>query len=137
MMEQPPDGRHRIVVERVSPEIDCGRFAIKRVVGEIVSVEADVFSDGHDQAACRVLYWKEGQGVQTSPMRAIGNDRGRGEFSVTAVGQYKYTVEGWIDHFRSWQASLEKRVAAGQDVHVELLIGAELVEKAAARAADS
>ena len=59
MAEQQVDGRHRVVIERVSPEIDCGRFAIKRVVGETVVVEADVFADGHDQVACQILYWQD------------------------------------------------------------------------------
>jgi starch synthase (maltosyl-transferring) len=136
MPEQSLDGRRRIVIERVSPEIDCGRFAIKRVVGETVDVEADVFGDGHDQVACRILYWQENQEVQSAPMKPIGNDRWRGEFTVTTVGRYLYTVEGWIDPFRSWQGSLEKRIAAGQDIHVELLIGIDLVESVASRATE-
>jgi starch synthase (maltosyl-transferring) len=132
--ERPADGRRRVVIERVSPEIDCSRFAIKRVVGETVSVEADVFADGHDQVACQILYWQDGGEPQSAPMKPLGNDCWRGEFRVDKIGRYQYTVEGWIDHFRTWRGDLEKRIAAGQDVRVDLLIGVELMERAAARA---
>src|SRR5215510_13474883 len=134
MLEPSIDGRHRVVIARLSPEIDCGRFAIKRVIGETVVVEADVFADSHDQVACQILYWQDGHEVQTSPMRPLGNDRWRGEFSVTELGAYRYTVEGWIDHFETWRRDLEKRISGGQDVSVDLLIGAGLIERAASRA---
>jgi starch synthase (maltosyl-transferring) len=128
---QSADGRCRVVIERVSPEIDCGRFAIKRVVGETVVVEADVFADGHDQVACQILYWIGNGELHSSPMSPLGNDRWRGEFSVTTLGRYQYTVEGWIDRFQSWRDALQKKIAAGQDVHVDLLIGVKLVQDAA------
>ena len=128
------DGRHRVVIERVSPEIDCGRFPIKRVLGETVVVEADVFADGHDGVGCRVLYWGADGVEQQSPMELLGNDRWRGSFLVTELGQYHYTIEGWTDRFQTWRAELLRRVAAQQDVQVELLIGADLMENAAARA---
>jgi starch synthase (maltosyl-transferring) len=132
---EPADGQRRVVIERVSPEIDCGRFPIKRVVGEAVVVEADVFADGHDQVACQVLYSQEGDKEwQSSPMTRLGNDRWRGAFPVVKTGRYEYTIEGWIDRFQTWRDALAKRVAAGQDVHVDLLIGAELIEAAAGRA---
>ena len=134
MMESTMDGRHRVVIARVSPEIDCGRFAIKRVVGETVVVEADVFGDSHDLVACQILYWQDGHELQTSPMRPLGNDRWRGEFSVRELGGCRYTVEGWIDHFETWRRDLEKRISGGQDVSVDLLIGAGLIEHAALRA---
>src|ERR1700758_3211127 len=94
MPELPIDGRQRVMVARVSPEIECGRFAIKRVVGETVIVEADVFADGHDQVACQILYQQNGHELQAS-MKPIGNDRWRGEFMVAELGSCCYTVEGW------------------------------------------
>jgi len=136
MAELPRDGRHRVIIARLSPEIDSGRFAIKRVVGEPVIVEADVFADSHDQVACQVLYWQDENHPQVSPMKPLGNDRWRGEFSVAKLGRYQYTVEGWIDRFQTWRGDLEKRISAAQDVSVDLLIGAELIEGAAARAKD-
>ena len=130
---QPADGQRRVVIERVSPEIDCGRFPIKRVVGEAVVVEADVFADGHDQVTCQVLYSRGGDKEwQSSPMTSLGNDRWRGVFSVAKAGRYEYTIEGWIDRFQTWRDDLAKRIAAGQDVRVDLLIGADLIEAAAA-----
>jgi starch synthase (maltosyl-transferring) len=134
MPEQAADGRHRVVIEQVSPEIDCGRFAIKRVVGETVVVEANVFADGHDQVACQILHSQDNEKFQSSPMKPLGNDRWRGEFTVVKPGRCQYTVEGWIDDFQTWRHALEKRVAADQDVHVDLLIGVELIEGAARRA---
>jgi starch synthase (maltosyl-transferring) len=134
MADHHVDGRRRVVIENVVPEIDCGRFAIKRVVGETVVVEADVFADGHDSVACQILYWQNQAEQQAVPMKSLGNDRWRGEFSVSSLGQYRYTVEGWIERFQTWRAGLEKRVAAQQDVHVELLVGAQLIEGAASRA---
>ena len=134
-MSQPTtDGRLRVVITRLSPEIDGGRFAIKRVSGEKVVVEADVFADGHDQVCCQVLYWRDGNQPQVSPMKLLGNDRWRGEFSVAESGRYQYTVEGWIDRFGTWRKDLQKRIAAKQDVSVDLLIGAGLIEAAAGRA---
>jgi starch synthase (maltosyl-transferring) len=134
MAGQRMDGQQRVVIERVSPEIDCGMFGIKRVVGETVLVEADVFAEGHDQVACQILYWQDKKKVQSAPMKPLGNDRWSGEFPVEKLGRYQYTVEGWIDRFQTWRRRLEKQVAAGQDVHVELLMGIDLVAEAAALA---
>jgi starch synthase (maltosyl-transferring) len=129
------DGRGRVVIENVSPQIDCGRFPIKRVVGETVVVEAAVFADGHDRIICQVLYSHEGDKEwQSSPMMALGNDRWRGVFSVQKAGRYEYTIEGWIDRFSTWRDGLAKRIAAGQDVNIDLLVGAELIDDAGARA---
>jgi starch synthase (maltosyl-transferring) len=133
-----PDGRRRIAIETVSPQIDCGRFPIKRVVGETVVVEADMFADGHDRVACRVLYWQENANdIHSSAMEPIGNDRWRAEFSVLNLGRYRYTVEGWVDHFETWRTDLIKRIADSQDVAVELQIGVALIKDAATRAAKS
>lgn len=136
MPGQSADGRSRVVIERVSPEVDCSRFPIKRVLGERVIVEADVFADGHDEVACQILYWQGNEEPHSSQMKSLGNDRWRGEFSVANLGRYLYTVEGWIDRFQTWRHALEKRVLAGQDVRVDLLIGIELIEGAATRATD-
>ncbi len=134
---EPDAGRRRVVIERVEPEIDGGRFPVKRVVGERVVVRADLFADGHDAVAARLLYRGPGQeGWQEAPMRFVDNDRWAGEFVVDEPGVYHYTLEAWVDPFATWQRDLEKRVGAGQrDLAVELLAGAELVEAAARRAA--
>src|SRR5580698_3382677 len=106
------DGRLRVVVDQVRPEVDGSRFPIKRVIGDRVIVEAAVFADGHDQLTCRLLHRHEGDAEwQESPMEALGNDMWRGEFRTTQLGKYRYTVEGWVDHFKSWQGDLTKRIA--------------------------
>src|SRR5215469_8756217 len=134
MVDPSFDGRRRVVIAHLSPEIDCGRFAIKRVVGEAVTVEADVFSDSHDRVACQILYSQDGSALQTAPMKPLGNDRWRGQFLVYGLGEYRYTVEGWIDRFQTWRVDLEKRISAEQDISVDLLIGVDLIQQAATRA---
>ena len=92
------EGRRRVVIEGVQPEVDCGRFPIKRVSGESVVVEADVFADGHDKVSCQILHRREHDGEwAATPMEPVANDRWRGEFRVSDLGQYRYTVEGWLD----------------------------------------
>jgi starch synthase (maltosyl-transferring) len=130
--EEQADGRRRVVIESLSPQIDCGKYPIKRVVGEKVVVEANVFADGHDQVACQLLHGRVNDTtMQSCPMLPIGNDRWRAEFPVLNVGRYEYTVEGWIDRFRTWRSDLIKRIDAGQDVHVDFLIGARIIEDTA------
>jgi starch synthase (maltosyl-transferring) len=124
-----------VAIERVWPEIDGGRFAIKRTPGETVVVEATVFADGYDELACRVRHRHSADAEWTDvAMALLGNDRWRGEFCVTTVGRHLYTVEGWIDQFLTWRRDLASRLRAGQDVGVEMLIGAALVDDAARRA---
>ena len=129
------NGRGRVVISGLAPIVDCGKYPIKRTVGESVIVEADVFADGHDAVSCALLYRAAGADVWSeAPMTALGNDRWRGEFTVSHVGAYTYTVEGWIDAFQSWRRDLIKRIGAAQDVTIDLLAGARLVADAAARA---
>jgi starch synthase (maltosyl-transferring) len=132
----PPEGRVRVVVEGVSPQTDCGRFAVKRIVGDSVTVQAEIFTDGHAIVAGELLYRYGCEDCwQRSPMRLVGVDRFRGEFPASKVGKYHYTVEGWIDRFETWRSAMIKRIDSGQDVLVDCLIGADLVEEAASRAA--
>jgi starch synthase (maltosyl-transferring) len=129
-------GRGRVVVDRVMPEIDGGRFAVKRACGETVIVEADVFADGHDALTVRLRYC---HGTATAwnelPMEFLGNDRWRASFAASQLGRYRYTVIGWIDHFATWRRDLRKKVEAEQSVSMELLMGADLLRKAVALAA--
>ncbi len=129
------EGRSRVVIEGVAPEIDCGRYPIKRVVGDKIGVEADVFTDGHDSLSCVLLYRPAGADRWTkTAMAALVNDRWRGEFRVTELGEYQYTLEAWVDRFKTWRRDFAKRVDAGQDVAVDLLIGADLIEATIERA---
>ncbi len=123
------------MIAGVEPEIDGGRFAIKRTIGERVAVEADVFADGHDVVSCVVLYRREEEREwRQAPMGFVVNDRWHGEFTVGATGRWRYTVRAWVDHFRSWRRDMSKKINADQDAPVDYLVGAELVERAAKRA---
>ncbi len=129
------DGRKRVIVEGVIPEIDGGRFPIKRTVGETVVVEADVFTDGHDSLSCVLQYRKAGEtGWQEIPMRFLVNDRWRGQFQVLELGRYEYTIVAWVDAFKSWRHDLSRWVQA-EDITLALRVGGQLVEKAGQRAA--
>lgn len=129
------DGRRRVVIEGVKPEIDAGRFAAKRVIGDVVRVEADIFTDGHDAIAAVLLYKHQKEaGWLEQPMQLDGNDRWWGEFPVSELGRYQYTFKGWVDHFETWRRDLSKRIAAEQDTPVDYQIGAGLVEAASKRA---
>ncbi len=128
----PEDGRIRVMIEGVTPQVDGGRFPIKRTVGENVVVEADIFCDSHDVLS-GVLLWRgpSPEPWRESPMRFLVNDRWRSEFAITEAGRYRYTVEAWVDHFASWRRDLIKKFDADQDVSMDLLTGALLADKAA------
>jgi starch synthase (maltosyl-transferring) len=135
IMEETTLGRQRVLVENIRPRADAGRFAVKRVAGDAVTVEADAFADGHDHIVVRLLHRKKGATEWTeTAMESIFNDRFRAAFTVEDVGRYQYTVEAWVDRFHTWRYDLTKRAAAGQDIAIDLLIGAELVEQSAKRA---
>ncbi|MCW5631767.1 MAG: alpha-1,4-glucan--maltose-1-phosphate maltosyltransferase [Rubrivivax sp.] len=129
-----PDGRVRVVVERVSPAVDDGRFPIKRVLGDRVVVEADCFADGHDAVACSLLWRTGGDGAwHSAPMAQLGNDRWRAAFTVDTLGSWSYTVRAWVDPFLSWRRDFERRVEL-DDLRVAAREGALRIEEAAERA---
>lgn len=130
------DGRRRAVIEHVRPEIDGGRFAAKRCVGEVLRVECDAFADGHDAVRCVLRHRAPGHADWTeTEMTATGNDRWAAELPCTLMGMHRYTVRAWVDRFATWRHGLIAKADAGQDVGVELLSGAMLLRDAAARAA--
>ncbi|NTW74980.1 MAG: alpha-1,4-glucan--maltose-1-phosphate maltosyltransferase [Chlorobiaceae bacterium] len=133
--EQPFDGRRRVIIDSVSPEVDGGRFPAKRVEGETVTVEADIFTDGADTIEAELLYRRSGSKEWSSvPMSLLGNDLWTASFAVGGPGRYEYTVRAWVDHFLTWQKGLKKKLDAGQEVGLDLKIGATIVELGAARA---
>ena len=86
----------RVIIEGVRPQIDGGRFPVKRVVGETVRVEADIFCDGHDALAAVLMVRKGTEGEWTViPMEFTGNDRWKAEFKVAELGAYQYSLEAW------------------------------------------
>jgi starch synthase (maltosyl-transferring) len=132
---KPEDGQKRVVIEHVTPEIDAGRFPAKRVVGESVLVQADIFGDGHDHIEARLLSRApKAKGWTVTPMTPLGNDRWHASFAVDAPGTYEFTIAASIDHFDTWQDGLRKKLAAGQDLALELRNGEQLVQSFAERA---
>ena len=129
------EGRRRVVIDRVTPNVDGGAFPVKRIVGDTIVVEAVAYADGHDALACVLLHRRESDAewVETR-MEPLVNDRWRACFTTAEIGRYRYTVMAWIDRFATWAHDLEKRVAARQDLATDLVIGALLVEEAAGRA---
>jgi starch synthase (maltosyl-transferring) len=107
--------------------VDAGRYPVKRVVGEEVAVEADVFADGHDAVVAVLLYKFSGEEAWRSvEMDFRFNDHWAASFSVEKLGRYQYKVRGWTDPFITWRRDLVKRRDAGQDLSVDFLIGAAL-----------
>src|SRR4051812_38663577 len=135
MMRETIDASRRIVIEAVEPELDCGRYAVKREVGDTVSVAADIFKEGHDAIAAAIRYRPEDERAwREAPMRFWDNDRWTGSFTVDRNCRWYFTVVAWTDWFGTWQADLRKKYDARQNVVLELFEGAELVAVAAAEA---
>jgi len=135
LMDRALSTLRRVVIEGVEPEVDGGKFPIKRCLGDRVRVQADIFADGHDLLGARLLSrraddseWRE------AAMRLIENDRWEGEFEVEDLGRYLYTIIGWVDAYGTWAADLAKKANAGVEISVDVLRGVELLQSAAARA---
>jgi len=95
------DGRYRVIIEGVSPEVDGGRYPAKCTAGDIIDVEADIYADGHDRLNTRLLYrYQDKTGWDETPMRHLGNDRWRGSFTADKTGKYLFTIRGWVDDER-------------------------------------
>jgi starch synthase (maltosyl-transferring) len=121
---------NRIAIESVAPSIDGGRFPVKRVLGQSLAVEADIFVDGHDLIAAALQY-RHGneQAWHKTPLSPIGNDRWRGAIPLNRIGRVFYYLEAWRDAFGTWRAGLAKKLAAEQDVAVDLAIGVKLIAR--------
>jgi starch synthase (maltosyl-transferring) len=127
-----------ILIEDVRPQVDCGRYPVKREVGDRLVVSADIFREGHDKIAAVVKYraqdetdWSEVE------MTYLDNDRWTGSFLLNRNTRYHYVIEAFPDVFGSWCEELRKKHEAGQDVSSELIEGTRIVREAQSRAADS
>jgi starch synthase (maltosyl-transferring) len=124
-----------VVIEGVAPEIDAGRFPVKRIVGDRFEVQADIFREGHDAIAAVLKYRERSAAAwREVPMQHFDNDRWRGSFALERNTRYVYTIEAWPDDFATWRHGLEQKHAAGQNVDLELVEGQALVAAAAERA---
>jgi len=125
----------RVVIEGVSPEIDGGRFPVKRVAGDDLELRASIFTEGHDRLGAVLLHRRSGESTWSeTPMRELGNDCFSASFTVPEIGSYEYTLEAWVDRFATWRDGLSRKVEARVDVASELLEGADLVAAACRRA---
>ena len=147
---KPTEGRHRVVIEEIQPQIEAGRYPAKRVLGDIVEISAAIFADGHDHVAARLLYRHKSQHKPIAiPFTAVNNDIWAAKFPVDQLGTWYFTIEAWIDHFDTWVHDLGKRLAAQpdpqqptqqvgpQDIPLALRIGANLIDAASSRATGS
>ena len=132
------EGRLRVAIEHVEPEVDGGRYPIKRELGDTIVVQADLFADGHDviRGLLRSRHEHQDEWLET-PLSFSGNDRWQASFEVRELGHYRYSIIGWVDHFATWQRDMRKRLIAQQDVTVDILIGTQLIEKAYGHASDT
>jgi len=121
----------QLVIENVTPKLDGGRYPIKRVIGNVIEVSADIFKDGHDLIAARLLYRRPGEASsRVAPFTyRFDPDRWHGSFKADQIGLWQYDVEAWPDRFGTWRSDLGKRLNAGQDVRPELLEGASILAR--------
>jgi starch synthase (maltosyl-transferring) len=144
---KPLEGRSRVVIEAITPQVNAGRYPACRILGDLVTVTAAIFGDGHDHiAACLLFRPNAISSWQFVPMAPLGNDLWSATFPVDRIGMWHFTIQGWVDHFDTWTSDLRKRLAAQpdpaapkptdipQDIPIALLIGATLLDRTAARA---
>ena len=122
--------RPPVVIDNVSPQVDCGAHRAKGVVDREFLVTADVFHHGHDRLRAILLYKRVGEeDWSESPMRDEGQYRWSGSFRPDELGRYAYSIEAWPDRWATWASDLRLKVEAGQDVRLELAEGALLLRK--------
>ena len=123
---------NRLAIESVYPEVDGGRYPVKRVVGDVLQVWADIFRDGHDVLGAALLYRTAGDpGWLRAPMAHRDNDRWSGRFKLEQNTRYVYTIEAWTDTYASWRRDILKKIEARQDVALELREGRQIIDAAA------
>ena len=129
------DLKRTVVIEAIAPAVDGGRYPVKREVGAVFEVSADIFKEGHDVLVAFLLYRRADERAwRETPMRFVDNDRWAGAFTLAENARWVYAIEALADPFRSWLADLATRVEAGQDVASELAEGVALLRDAARRA---
>src|SRR5215472_1787895 len=128
---QPVAGNHRIAIESIAPQIACGRYPVKRVVGEQLEVSADIFGDGHERLRAALLLCRTGTvDWRMGAMQPVDNDRWSGTITLTELGRHLYTIETWTDAFASWRDRLAAKRQAGQPLTDEFAEGIALLAEA-------
>jgi starch synthase (maltosyl-transferring) len=127
-----PSGKKRVVITNVSPRVEEGKYPAKAVVNENIEISADVFGDGHDEIAVSAYIRHANDKLWTElPMQFVINDYWKASFKLLKIGFYDFKINAWVDHYTTWKKGLKKKFEAGQDIGVELQIGAELLNEAA------
>ena len=128
----------RIVIDAVAPAVDHGRFAVKRLAGDAVTVSTDIFADGHDVLSAALL-WRaaDESDWQREPMRPTVNDRWEASFTPVRVGRHSFTIEAWWDEWRTLRRDLVRKREAGQDVAAEIEEGLQLLRRIATNPASA
>ena len=126
-----------VVISNLSPLVEGGRYPTKRVVGETLRVEADIFKEGHDQSLAVLGWRRDGSDSWTEiPMHHVDNDRWAVELSFDQTGRYELAITAWADDFLSWLHDFERRLHGGQtDLNTEIEEGRVILNQAAIRAA--
>src|SRR5215212_3224240 len=129
------DAFERLVIECVTPELDAGRYPVKRIVGDLCEIGADIFKDGHELLAGHVRYRvPSDNGWRFTALTYFPNeDRWTATIPLDRMGRWEFTVEAWTDLFGSWRSDLKKKIDAKQTVASELLEGAALIRDSARR----
>lgn len=131
-----PGERRRVLVFDIQPSVDAGRYAAKRVEGDVVEVSCDLVADGHDFVAGAVIFSVSGsQAPREVPLLARGNDRYAASIVADTIGRWSFAIEAWVDEFATWRHNIIRKRDAGQDVRLELMAGALLIAEARTRAA--
>ncbi len=122
--------QQRVIIEQVQPQLDCGRFFIKRCVDDWVDIRAHIFADGHDllRAVVHVKHESDDSDIQEVPLEHTVNDEYEAHFKVHQQGSYTYQIEAWIDHPLNWQSGITKKIDNNVYVKSELLEGIDHLE---------
>ncbi|MFW5774307.1 MAG: maltotransferase domain-containing protein, partial [Tangfeifania sp.] len=124
------NGQQRVFIENIQPQVNCGDFPVKRVIGDNISVTADIYCDSHDVLSAEVLHkFQDDKVWEATEMEFVINDEWKAEFPLSSIGSYFFTVRAWVDHFKSWHRDILKKIAAGVDIEVDLQIGANLIQE--------
>jgi starch synthase (maltosyl-transferring) len=147
---KPVEGRRRVIIEEVQPQVDCGRYPAKRILGDAVTITAAIFGDGHDLVSARLLFRHSSEtDWRSTTLTPLTNDLWSATFTVDKLGDWLYTIEAWVDHFATWCADLRKRIAPPnpssalgstsqpEDIRLAFLSGAIILDRTAQRARDS
>jgi starch synthase (maltosyl-transferring) len=125
------NGQQRVFIENIKPQVNCGDFPVKRVIGDTIKITADIYCDSHDVLSAEVLHkFQDDKEWKTTEMEFVINDEWKAEFPLDSIGSYFYTVRAWVDHFKSWHRDILKKIDAQVDIGVDLQIGASLIQEA-------